>query len=101
MYTTEDEAVSWFTSTANSPFTFSEERTYVVYKKYGEFASSIFCINLGEILVNLTDILLLTVEVNVDFVIDGLKCHKDDKHEVKGLDTEVSKHTNVIELFIH
>jgi hypothetical protein len=33
------------------------------------------------------------VEVNVDFMIEAMKCHKDDKHDVKGLDTEVNKHT--------
>lgn len=32
------------------------------------------------------------VEVNVDFMIEAMKCHKDDKHDVKGLDTEVNKH---------
>jgi hypothetical protein len=43
--------------------------------------------------VNLTDnILSFMTKVNVDFVIKGMKCHKDDEHNVRGLDTEVNKH---------
>ena len=58
--------------------------------------SSLFCYYLGKIIVNPTDVLLLTVDVNVDFVIEQMKCHKDDKHEVKGLDTEVSGHIYIL-----
>ena len=47
---------------------------------------------LSEILLNLTDnILTFTVKVNVDFMIEGMKCHKDDKHDVKSPETEVNK----------
>ena len=45
------------------------------------------------ILANLTNnILLFMTKVNVDFIIEGMKCHKDDKHDVRGPDTEVNKH---------
>ncbi|XP_028398798.1 denticleless protein homolog B-like isoform X3 [Dendronephthya gigantea] len=27
-------------------------------------------------------------QVNVDFMVEGIKCHKDDKHDVKGLDSQ-------------
>ena len=49
---------------------------------------------------NLTDnILSFMVKVNVDFMIEGMKCHKDDKYDVKSPETEVNKrHIIIFEL---
>ena len=90
LYTHQDEIAWYFVSTANWSSLHGEEETYVV--KFTNVVC-LYCPYLYELLVNLTDnILSFMTKVNVDFVIKGMKCHKDDEHNVRGLDTEVNKH---------